>query len=280
MDYKARFYSPALGRFTQPDTITPNMTQGLNRYSYVGNSPIIFSDPSGHRPVCDEPSECKRVPKSSSLLIFKADDGQNWTDQEKKILKKGANDIAKALARDINSENRLLWKMGEIDQYQRITSTQAFNNVFGGPIVVRRSGSDCDCWAQHMNKQDGQHYEIWIFSTTSAEDLISHPYLIVHEIGHAFNAAVGGQPAYSVPGSLFRPTNSEGIIGTDIDGNFYGYHGAHFQWQFGKTAGDAQGGEEFADMFVGWTYGKWENSSIGINRQNFMNSLMVSYLFP
>ena len=37
MDYKARFYDAALGRFTQPDTITPGGPQGLNRYGYVFN---------------------------------------------------------------------------------------------------------------------------------------------------------------------------------------------------------------------------------------------------
>ena len=48
MDYKARFYSSSLGRFIQPDTITPGGPQGLNRYSYVLNNPMRFSDPTGH----------------------------------------------------------------------------------------------------------------------------------------------------------------------------------------------------------------------------------------
>jgi hypothetical protein len=50
MDYKARFYSPALGRFIQPDNIIPGSTnpQSWNRYSYVKNNPIRYSDPTGH----------------------------------------------------------------------------------------------------------------------------------------------------------------------------------------------------------------------------------------
>ncbi|HAV77845.1 MAG TPA: hypothetical protein DCX53_10900, partial [Anaerolineae bacterium] len=50
MDYKARFYSPALGRFTQPDTIIPGAAnpQSWNRYSYVHNNPIRYNDPTGH----------------------------------------------------------------------------------------------------------------------------------------------------------------------------------------------------------------------------------------
>jgi RHS repeat-associated protein len=50
MDYKARFYSPSLGRFIQPDTIVPDQTspQAFNRFSYVKNNPINFNDPTGH----------------------------------------------------------------------------------------------------------------------------------------------------------------------------------------------------------------------------------------
>jgi RHS repeat-associated protein len=41
MDYRARFYSQSLGRFVQPDTITPGGPQGLNRYSYANNNPLL-----------------------------------------------------------------------------------------------------------------------------------------------------------------------------------------------------------------------------------------------
>jgi RHS repeat-associated protein len=54
MDYNARFYSPTLGRFLQPDTIIPDQTnpQAWNRYSYVMNSPIRYNDPTGHDVGC------------------------------------------------------------------------------------------------------------------------------------------------------------------------------------------------------------------------------------
>jgi hypothetical protein len=48
MDYHARFFDEALGRFISPDSITPGGPQGLNRYAYVLNNPINFIDPSGH----------------------------------------------------------------------------------------------------------------------------------------------------------------------------------------------------------------------------------------
>jgi RHS repeat-associated protein len=50
MDYKARFYSPLLGRFVQPDSLIPEASnpQAWNRYSYVVNRPINLNDPTGH----------------------------------------------------------------------------------------------------------------------------------------------------------------------------------------------------------------------------------------
>jgi|GEM_PF-2540258 len=48
--YNARWYDPALGRFIQPDSIVPEPgnPQALNRYTYAGNNPIRYNDPTGH----------------------------------------------------------------------------------------------------------------------------------------------------------------------------------------------------------------------------------------
>jgi hypothetical protein len=48
MFYNARWYDPALGRMAQADTIVPGGVQGLDRYAYVNNSPVMYTDPSGH----------------------------------------------------------------------------------------------------------------------------------------------------------------------------------------------------------------------------------------
>jgi RHS repeat-associated protein len=47
--YRARWYDPALGRFVQPDTIVPDPAnpQDLNRYAYVRNNPLLYTDPTG-----------------------------------------------------------------------------------------------------------------------------------------------------------------------------------------------------------------------------------------
>ena len=51
MFYGSRWYDPALGRWAQADTIVPQPgnPQSLNRYSYVLNNPMRYTDPTGHR---------------------------------------------------------------------------------------------------------------------------------------------------------------------------------------------------------------------------------------
>jgi len=54
--YGARFYSSKLGRFLSADTITPDPfnSQDLNRFSYVRNNPLRYTDPTGHMMTVDD----------------------------------------------------------------------------------------------------------------------------------------------------------------------------------------------------------------------------------
>ena len=49
-DANARFYDPELGQFTQPDSLVPEPYHpiSLNRYAYTYNSPVNYTDSSGH----------------------------------------------------------------------------------------------------------------------------------------------------------------------------------------------------------------------------------------
>jgi len=60
MYYNARYYDATLNRFIQPDSIIPDFynPQYLNRYSYVKNNPVRYTDPTGHRVCEDDDSDC------------------------------------------------------------------------------------------------------------------------------------------------------------------------------------------------------------------------------
>jgi RHS repeat-associated protein len=60
LDYfLARYYASAQGRFTSADSYGGRLTnpQTLNRYAYVLNNPLKYTDPTGHQakePLCDQ----------------------------------------------------------------------------------------------------------------------------------------------------------------------------------------------------------------------------------
>jgi RHS repeat-associated protein len=61
--YGARYYDPAIGRFISADTIVsdPSNPQSLNRYTYVLNNPLRYTDPTGHAEItftCDISAGC------------------------------------------------------------------------------------------------------------------------------------------------------------------------------------------------------------------------------
>jgi len=65
------------------------------------------------------------------------------------------------------------------------------------------------------------------------------------------------------------------IVSQDQYGSF-GYAGGFNDWQFGVSG--QRGSEEFADMFIGWVFGKWKTSQWGIQKSRFMLDHMGSLL--
>jgi RHS repeat-associated protein len=51
INMNGRLYDPALGRMLSPDNYVQGGSQGENRYSYVLNNPLKYSDPSGENPL-------------------------------------------------------------------------------------------------------------------------------------------------------------------------------------------------------------------------------------
>ena len=250
MFYNARWYDPALGRMAQADTIVPGGVQGLDRYAYVNNSPINYVDPSGHESGnCYDRGYCDEDPKP--LLTFENEAGaQSISLEEQSILNARAQEVADALADEIN-------KQCPDEAYQlgicfRVTSQQAFYGTFGGPIKVRRITENCgtdangndNCFMEYKHDDPNDLY-IAIYSNTSTADILSFSRVLVHEIGHKFYWDAGGF-----------------IDGSSVGGR-NGFHGGLGSWQFATNYAEPgrNDREIFADMFVGWVYGKWEEGN-------------------
>ncbi|HSO13064.1 MAG TPA: RHS repeat-associated core domain-containing protein, partial [Anaerolineales bacterium] len=103
MDYKARFYSPYLNQFTQPDSIVPDPSnpQDWNRYSYARNNPLKYTDPSGHNPCLDDgycgnisdTSYQKYIYSNAIKDVYKWNLKGNWTLKELKTIYQTGRDI-------------------------------------------------------------------------------------------------------------------------------------------------------------------------------------------
>jgi hypothetical protein len=89
----ARWYDPSIGRFVQPDTIIPDLynPQDLNRYAYVRNNPLRYTDPSGFDPLDEEwendfikehgnpPDDQDRRDRLFSLMFAGSGENGAWT---------------------------------------------------------------------------------------------------------------------------------------------------------------------------------------------------------
>lgn len=72
----ARWYDPALGRWISPDSTIPDSKnpQSFNRYSYVRNNSLRYTDPTGHKEDGEcgaNGSDCEGAPPSIDDVIMK-----------------------------------------------------------------------------------------------------------------------------------------------------------------------------------------------------------------
>ena len=94
VNMNARIYDPAIGRFMSPDDIIPDAFNGqsYNRYSYVDNNPLSYTDPTGHAQVGNDSSAMANM---SSVHIYID------TDSEGKIFVQGAGAHDDQVAHDV-----------------------------------------------------------------------------------------------------------------------------------------------------------------------------------
>jgi len=81
--YNARWFDSELGRFAQADTIVPDSLdpQSWNRYTYVNNNPILYTDSSGHWVVeTNNPEEEQR--RNAYIYLAQKPDSLNGYLQE------------------------------------------------------------------------------------------------------------------------------------------------------------------------------------------------------
>jgi RHS repeat-associated protein len=280
--YNARWYDPALGRFSQADSIIPNpySPMDFDRYSYALNNPTRFADPSGHY-YCE------------TVSTWQHNDYHLYTSEQ--LLDEAISNYGVTL-----TENNNQWTVERKRAVAHAVTTlgaKFSNYIFGSPSLAFQAvyGNlelefcvDCvsDGWgwayADHLVKFDGMYGNLSVATR-----------FVVHELGHLFDRAVCA--AHSTTGQcndIFTKTGTArsgltGKMGTCFDcmgrkghknefkGNYWGFAGGGEDWQFGQ---DDSTGEVWADMVVGWTFTEWGPESQGVYREAYMNTQMQAYM--
>ena len=289
-NYGARWYDPALGRFIQADSIIPNPGNAAmyDRYSYVNNNPLRYTDPSGHYLTPEDSlfdgksydsgsRVTKKVITLSPLVRFKG----TWTEAGKKAFETESKTIAKRYADTINAELLLSNQIGEIEDFEPVTPTEAFLTIHDGPITFIRQNFACStgCAAETISKN-----EVWVFSNVSDDYLVRNHRVITHEVFHAFNNATGKAAQYIFEGEysdLYRPMIDGSIQHGNIGNDYYGYAGGWETWQYGASG--HQGSEEFSDSGIGWVYNSWGSEignpgSMAYRRMKLLNERMRVFM--
>jgi hypothetical protein len=153
--------------------------------------------------------------------------------------------------------------------------------AYGGAIKFTKSDDVCSsCGAvTHWNGSEIYVNSKYELGTKAA----------VHELGHAFAykvAAIYDPESFAVAGNSYVANQLAAAIpnGRRVPGSFenYGFaesvNAPNRNWHQADPTQVGSVDEEFADMFLGWTYGQWETdsngglSSLGQQRANFMST--------
>jgi len=151
--------------------------------------------------------------------------------------------------------------------------------VFGGTNIEFVNYQCTEgCWGRALDS-----HNIRFYSPASGH---LKPRLVAHEFGHVFNSRVEAgikngypienvQTPYDALASTWETNSSfpRRKPGLSIED---GYAGPPYGWQ--QSINDSEN-EEFADMFLGWTFKHFADNSAGETRSSWMNQSSHMYLW-
>lgn len=192
LDYAhARYYANVQGRFTSPDSLMGSIgnPQSLNRYAYVGNNPVNYSDPTGHdRFSASSNGFAETMGQGSNLMPENPSDAaKDSADYDQRLqntrdviaannaIADGNDDLARSIVRnnsavralDASGNDRTLaFQNGTVSSAQNQESTSGWPMRFIFPKIAENAtnldGTQantkmCATWVQQMAEKEGNN---------------------------------------------------------------------------------------------------------------------------
>jgi len=157
MFYNARWMDPATGRFSQADSIVPDGVQGMDRYGYVNNNPLQYTDPTGHDPEgnCYDRGYCTRnealhieLDKFIEPERYSKDEmvpylGNSLSPDEIDVIQSSDNSIIVGVEAGVLSESATYTARKTFpDLEQHNDPSDAFRHAYWNALLTRVLGDD------------------------------------------------------------------------------------------------------------------------------------------
>ncbi len=183
--YNARYYLPGAGRFLSADTLVPDPQnpQSFNRYAYVLNSPINFSDPTGHCATEQAQYEDCLALKRNIQEQYQVSIEGDWLYAELVLINDG-----------------IALLLGVFEQEGLANPIGAFVDVFTGVRLIRQAGLNIGrAVTQGKNKIIFTDIAFKEYDAQQgvATDVDRDPNAVygtvIHELGHIWDNRTGGE---------------------------------------------------------------------------------------
>ncbi len=248
--YSKWWFSPYINHFISADTIVASYAnpQALNRYSYVTNNPLKYTDPTGHMQCEDNQGACisaNQITKNESIKHEKFKLAHKIHEKFNNITVK---DPSSWLLRDLDEIQYALYQINGM--YGFDGNTDAISAAFGHVTFAS---------AYIPGKDAG--YATWSTGLIQLEADGATADTVIHEMGHILD------------GSLKRLNNHVPSY-SSIYGNVFDAGSGATQYARDKNSPS----EDFADSFLAVNkYGSTASQHVSEPRINIISALIQSY---
>ncbi len=238
-----------------PDPYNP---LDLDRYSYVQNNPINYSDPTGHDPRPGYKGNYKE-PDALDMLKVAKSYGVKFVggkSAQRAAIVLAAIEIGHALEPLVKGVS---------------SAAQAFSSAMG-EVTATFAGDGNGCNAGGGNG--------FVCGTGAASD----PRLFTHEFGHTFAQEYGNRPYFALDDTQLIDQDGNWVFGTHPGGSYertllgyqgdappYMYHGRRNWTDWDSNVNNVARNEDYADMFMNWVYNSFDSSGglLGAGNQRY-----------